>query len=310
MPKGQRTYWKGHLRLSLVSVAVELYPAIARASRVSMNQIHKPSGKRVRYEKVVPGIGAVDTDDIVKGVEVGQDTYVLVEQDEIDRLKLESKHTIDLVQFVAADEIDPRYFDRPYYVRPGNDVSVEGFQIIREALRQERKIGLGQMALRGQEYLVAIKPFERGLLLETLRYADEIRASDELFDDLPGDEDLDIDKVELAKELIDRKTSPFDPAAFHDQYNDALRALVEEKMTNRRLVSIEEEEPRRKAEVVDLMAALKRSVAGERTGQTTGKPAGKRPKSGARAAEPKAAARSTDKKRSPKSAPRKKRTSR
>jgi DNA end-binding protein Ku len=309
MPKGQRTYWKGHLRLSLVSVAVELYPAIARASRVSMNQIHKPSGKRVRYEKVVPGIGPIATDEIVKGVEVGQDTYVLVEQDEIDRLKLESKHTIDLVQFVAADEIDPRYFDRPYYVRPGNDVSVEGFQIIREALRVERKIGLGQMAIRGQEYLVAIKPFDRGLLLETLRYADEIHASDELFDDLPGDEDLDVDKVELAKELIERKTAPFDPAAFHDKYNDALRALVEEKMTNRRLVSIEEEEPRRKAEVVDLMAALKRSVAGERSGPA-GKAPPKRPKSGARAAEPKPAARSAEKKRSPKSAPRKKRTSR
>jgi DNA end-binding protein Ku len=264
MPKGQRTYWKGHLRLSLVSVAVELYPAVSSTSRVTMNQIHKPSGKRVRYEKVVPGIGPVQTSDIVRGFEVDKDTYVIVEPEELEQLKLESKHTIDLVQFVDVDELDPRYYERPYYMRPGNDVSIEGFQIIREALRDERKVGIGQMTMRGQEYLVAIRPFDRGLLLETLRYADEVRASDNLFEDLPGRQDLDTDKVSLAKELIARKSGPFDPAAFRDHYGDALRELIAEKQANRPLVSTEDEAPRRSAEVIDLMAALKRSVAGER----------------------------------------------
>jgi DNA end-binding protein Ku len=300
MAKGQRTYWKGHLRLSLVSVAVELYPAIAGAARLTMNQIHKPSGKRVRYEKVVPGIGPIDADDIVKGVEVEKDTYVILEQEEIDNLKLESKHTIELVQFVDADEVDPRYFDRPYYVRPGNDVSIEGFQIIREALRDERKVGLGQMSMRGHEYLVAIKPFGLGLLLETLRYADEVHTSEDLFDDLPGRDDLDKDKVSLAKELIERKTAPFDPAAFRDRYSDALRALVEDKRSNRGLVSTgDNEEPRRRAEVVDLMAALKKSVAGETGGrqQSSGKrQAGGKQQSGGR--RPKTARKAAEKKKS------------
>jgi DNA end-binding protein Ku len=272
MAKGQRTYWKGHLRLSLVSVAVELYPALATARRITLNQIHKPSGKRVRYEKVVPGLGPIKSADIVKGVEVDKDTYVILEPDEIENLKIESKHTIDLVQFVDTDELDPRYYERPYYMRPGNDVSIEGFQIIREALQEEGKIGLGQMAIRGQEYLVAVKPFGNGLLLETLRYGDEVRDSDSLFDDLPGAEDIDPEKVSLAKELIARKTAPFDPSAFRDHYNDALRQLVDDKRANRRLVSTGDEPPRRTAEVVDLMAALTRSVAGDQGGRRADSP--------------------------------------
>jgi DNA end-binding protein Ku len=144
-----RAFWKGYLRLSLVTIGIELYSAVSRSSQLSPHQIHKPSGKRVRYQKVAPGLGAVDTDEIVKGYEVGEDSYVLLSPEELDAIKLESKHTIDLVQFVERCEIDPRYFDKPYYVVPRDaKVAAEGYAVIREALRDNRRVALGQMTSR------------------------------------------------------------------------------------------------------------------------------------------------------------------
>lgn len=256
-----RPYWKGHLRLSLVSIAVELYPAVAGSNRVSMHQIHKPTGKRIRYEKTVPGLGPIDAAEIARGVEVEDDTYVIVEPKELDEIKLESKHTLDLVQFVDQCEIDPRYFERPYYLVPGSDISSEGFAVMRAALREEKKVGLGQMAMRGQEYLVAVRPCGRGMLLETLRYEDEVRKSDALFRDIPGDDALEDEKTSLARRLIRDKTRPFDAAAFRDSYAEALHALIEGKRGKRRMIRSPGDQPRKSAEVVDLMEALKKSVA-------------------------------------------------
>ncbi len=261
-----RPYWKGHLRLSLVSIAVELYPAIASSNRPAMHQIHRPSGKRVRYQKTVPGLGPIDSADIARGVEVEDDTYVILEPKELDEIKLQSQHTLDLVQFVDQCEVDPRYFERPFYLVPGSDISAEGFAVMRAALRQERKVGLGQMTMRGQEYLVALRPCGRGLLLETLRYENEVRESDALFDDIPPDEGLDREKTALARRLIQDRTRAFDADAFHDSYADALRALIEEKRGKRKLVRSPPEETRKSAEVVDLMEALKKSVARQRGG--------------------------------------------
>jgi DNA end-binding protein Ku len=255
-----RSYWKGFLRLSLVSIAVEIYPATSSASHLSLHQIHKPSGKRIRYDKIVPGIGPVKMDDIVKGFEVTDDTYVLLEPSELDEVKLESKRTIDLVQFVDHCEIDPRFFERPYYLVPEGDVSTEGFLVIRAALETAKKVGLGQMTMRGREYLVAVKPCGRGLLLETLRYADEVRSSEEFFDDLPEPR-LDKEMVTLAGELIERKTKPFDAARFKDSYADALADLVARKRNGKKIVTSDDgEERRRSGNVVDLMEALKKSV--------------------------------------------------
>lgn len=256
-----RPYWKGHLRLSLVSIAVELYPAVAGSNRPSMHQIHRPSGKRIRYEKTVPGLGPVDAADIARGVEIEDDTYVIVEPRELEEIKLESKHTLDLVQFVDQCEIDPRYFERPYYLVPGSDVSAEGFAVMRAALRQEGKIGLGQVTMRGQEYLVAVRPCGRGMLVETLRYEDEVRDSDVLFEDIPGDEGLDREKTTLARRLIQDKARPFDAAAFRDSYAEALRTLIEAKRGKRKLVRSPPDQAKKSAEVVDLMEALKKSVA-------------------------------------------------
>jgi DNA end-binding protein Ku len=274
-----RPYWKGYLRLSLVSIGVELYPALASAERLELHQIHRPSGKRIRYQKTVPGLGAVEASDITRGVEVEDDTYVIVEPAELQQIKLESRHAIDLVQFVDQSEVDPRYFDRPYYVVPASEVSEEGFQVLRVALRSEKKLGLGQLALRGHEYLVAVRPCGKGMLLETLHYADEVRGSDALFEHLPGDKDIDRQKVELARRLIAEKTSAFDAAAFRDRYSAALRELVEGKR-GRRTIHVPEEEGRRRkpAEVIDLMEALKKSVAGDKARQAARRPrAGGRP---------------------------------
>jgi DNA end-binding protein Ku len=171
-----RAYWKGFLRLSLVSIPVHLHNAVESKSEISFRQIHKPSGRRVNYEKVVQGVGKIENAEIVKGYEVDHDTYVLLEPDEIDAIKLESKRTIDLVQFVDAKEIDYRYFERPYFLVPADDMSGEGYTVIRDALRKTGKVGLAQLTIAGREWLVAVAPLEDGLMMEMLRYADELRA--------------------------------------------------------------------------------------------------------------------------------------
>lgn len=257
-----RAYWKGYLRLSLVTIGVELYSAVSTTGGISLHQIHRPSGKRIRYQKVAPGIGPVDHDEIVKGLEVDKDEYVLFEADELDAIKLESKRTIDLVQFVDYCEIDARYFEKPYYVVPtDDDVAVEGFSVIREALRSAKKVGLGQMAVRGRDTMVAIKPCGGGLLLETLRYDNEVRGSDRIFSDIP-EVPVDDDMLALAGELIERKASVFRPEAFKSHYAEALRDLVEEKRKTGDIASASDENLRSGSQnVIDLMDALKKSVA-------------------------------------------------
>ena len=259
MPSRPRAYWTGYLRLSLVSIGVELYAATASAEATALHQIHKPSGKRVRYEKVVPGVGPIETSDIVKGFEIGDDSYVVLEPEELEEIKLESSRAIELAQFVDRAEIDPRYFEKPYYVVPEGDISTEGFIVIREALTSTGKVGLGKLTMRGRENLVAVMPFGKGLLLETLRHADELRAADPNFADIP---DLKIDKemVDLATELIRRKSRPFDPARFRDAYAEALKQLVERKRAGRATITTGEEERREPGKIINLIEALKKSV--------------------------------------------------
>ena len=163
-----RAYWKGQIRLALVSIPVEIYSASKSASKISLNQIHEPSGKRIGYEKVVPGVGPVDRDEIIKGYEISKGEYVLLEDEEIEAVKIESRKTLELVQFVDTCEIDPLYFEKPYYVSPKDDLAEEAFIVLREALRKAKKVALGQLSVRGSEKLVALKTCGKGLLLETL----------------------------------------------------------------------------------------------------------------------------------------------
>ena len=263
-----RPIWKGQLRLSLVSIAVELYTATKANAKPSFRQIHEPSGKPIHYEKVVDGIGPVDKDEIMKGFEYQKDDYVLLTDKEIDAVKLETRRTLELTQFVCSDEIDPLYFDKPYYLVPSDELAEDAFIVIRDALRKSGKIGLGQLALRGKEYLVAIKPAGKGLLLETLHYEDELRKADPYFSDIPAKK-ADADLLEVATALIDKKTDKFDAKVFKDHYQAALRELIARKLKSKgRKIEVADEPKDRKqtGNVIDLMAALKKSLdSGART---------------------------------------------
>ncbi|CAA9531400.1 MAG: Ku-like_protein [uncultured Sphingomonas sp.] len=257
-----RPAWRGQIRLALVSIPVEIYPATKSGAAIAFHQVHEPTGKRIKYEKVVPGIGPVNTDDIVKGYEVAKGEYVLLEPEEIESVKLESRKTLDLVQFVDTHEIDAIYYDKPYFVVPADDLAEEAYIVLRDALRAGRKVGVGQLAMRGQEYVVALKPCGRGLLLETLRYADEVNKASSYFREIE-DAKPDADLLDLASTLIEKKSGKFEPGEFHNRYVDALRGLIEEKRKRKGEVIIQdadEEAPKKGSNVIDLMAALKKSL--------------------------------------------------
>lgn len=254
-----RSIWQGHLRLSLVSLPVQLYSATDSAAAISLNQIHAPSGERIRYQKVAPGVGPVDTDDIIKGFQVEKGRYVLLEDEELESLKIEAKKTIELVQFVDQGEISPLYYERPYYLSPDGELAEEAYVVIRDALRKTGKVAIGQLVMRGKDNIVAIRPCGDGLLLETLRYADEVRGAERYFEGL-DEIDPPKDALDLATELIGRKEGPFKPEAFHDRYTEALRELIEAKSKDKTL-EIEDEEADEGGKVIDLMDALKKSVA-------------------------------------------------
>ena len=256
-----RPYWKGQIRLALVSIPVEIYSATKSGATIAFNQIHEPTGKRIKYEKVVPGVGPVDVDEIVKGFQYAKDQYVLLDDEEIEGVKLESKKTLELTQFVEAEDIDEIYFEKPYYVVPADDLAEEAFIVLREALRRTGKVGLGQLAMRGREYVVSIKACGRGLVMETLRYADEVNKAASYFRDI-ADSDPDEDLLDLATTLIDKKTGKFDASDFHDRYVEALKELIERKKKGKTLTLDDgkDEKAPSGSNVVDLMAALKKSI--------------------------------------------------
>lgn len=256
-----RPYWKGQIRLALVSIPVEIYSATKSGATIAFNQIHEPTGKRIKYEKVVPGVGPVDVDEIVKGFQYAKDQYVLLDDEEIEGVKLESKKTLELTQFVEAEDIDEIYFEKPYYVVPADDLAEEAFIVLREALRRTGKVGLGQLAMRGREYVVSIMACGRGLVMETLRYADEVNKAASYFRDI-ADSDPDEDLLDLATTLIDKKTGKFDASDFHDRYVEALKELIERKKKGKtlNLDDGKDEKAPSGSNVVDLMAALKKSI--------------------------------------------------
>jgi len=263
MARPGRAYWKGHLRLSLVSIPVEIYNAADSGSEISFNQIHKPTGKRVNYQKVVKGVGPIESADIVKGYEIDKDQYVIIEPDELDAIKLESKKTLDLQEFVDLKDIDPRFFERPYYLVPGDDFATEGYTVIREALAKSGKAGVGQVTMSGREYLVAVSALGKGLVMEMLRYPSELRKAETYFSDLPTDK-ADGEMVSLATELINRKAAEFKPEKYTDTYASALKALVEKKAKGQKIVTAPEAEAPR-GNVINLMDALRKSVQGNKS---------------------------------------------
>ena len=264
-----RAYWKGQIRLALVSIPVEIFSATKSGATIAFNQIHEPTGKRIKYEKVVPGVGPVDPEDIVKGYQVEKGSYVLLSDEDLEGVKLESKKTLELTQFVDYDSIDVLYYEKPYFVVPADDLAEEAFIVLREALRHTRKVAIGQLALRGREYLVSLKPCGRGLVLETLRYADEVNKAQNYFREI-SDAKPDAELLDLAETLIERKAGEFEPEKYHDRYVEALQELIERKRKGKTIETETDEAPARGGNVIDLMAALKRSIEKPGAGGDTG----------------------------------------
>lgn len=267
-----RPYWKGFIKLSLVQIAVQIYSAV-EPSTSGLNQIHKPSGKRVNYVKTVAG-EPVEEGDIVKGYEVSEGTYVVLEPDEIAAVRLESKKTLELREFVSVADIDPRYFEAPYYLIPEDEFQVEGYRVIQAALAHRRKLGLGQITMSGREYLVAVGALDQGLAMYILRYANEIRAADKYFGEIPNVA-VNPELVDLATKLIAENTHQFDPKQFRNTYEVRLQELVQQKAKGKKLVVKSDEERPKGANVVDLMEALKKSVKGDKSASKPTPPAKK-----------------------------------
>ena len=251
-----RPYWSGHIRLSLVSLPVNVYAALNRSRTIAFHEIYKPTGERVRHQ-LVAGDKDVEREDIVKGYEVEKGEYVLIDPDEIKDLKIPSSDTLDIVEFVDAAAIDAVYFESPYYVAPAARSDQTTFAVMRDAMRDTGKLGVGQLAIGGRERLCALRPCGAGMMIETLRYEDEIRACDPYFDAI-RDKRPNPDELDLARELIKRRTATFDAGRFHDHYRDALQELIDARVEHRAPKPVEAERPA--ARVVNLMDALRESL--------------------------------------------------
>ena len=254
-----RANWKGFLRLSLVTCPVALFPATSESEKISFNQINRNTGHRIKYMKVDGETGEeVQNEDIMKGYKVDTDTYIEVSKDELENIALESTRTIDINEFVPKSDIDPRYLIRPYYLVPDGKVGHDAFAVIRETIRNMDMVAIGRVVLTSREHIIALEPLSNGLMGTLLRYPYEVRDEKEYFDEIQ-DVKVTKDMLDLAKHIITSKAADFDPEKFEDRYEEALTELVNAKRSGKTLGA----KPRPKGEnVVDLMDALKKSLAG------------------------------------------------
>jgi DNA end-binding protein Ku len=267
-----RPTWQGHLRLSLVTCPVALYTATARGGEVHFNMLHKTTHNRIRMIPTDPETGPVDRDDIVKGYEIEKDHYVVVTDEEIEDVRLESTRTIDIDRFVDEKAIDRLYWNDPYFLVPDGKMAVEAYTVIREAMRKAGRIALGRVVMHTRERLLAIEPRDNGMLAYSLRTHDEVRDPKEAFEDIPSAK-ADPKMVEIAAKIIDQQEGPFEPEEFNDRYEDALRALIKQKEKGAgRKVTVEEPQG---GEVIDLMEALRKSLGSKGKTAPAKKPAAK-----------------------------------
>jgi DNA end-binding protein Ku len=255
-----RANWKGFLRLSLVTCPVALYPATSDSEKVSFNQINRKTGHRIKYAKVDADTGEeVAAEDIMKGYKVDTDSYIEVTKNELENIALDSNRTIDIDEFVPKADIDPRYLIRPYYLVPDGKIGHDAFAVIRETIRSMDKVAIGRLVLTSREHIIGLEPLKNGLMGTLLRYPYEVRSEDEYFDDIQ-DVEVTKDMLDLAKHIVNQKSATFDPAKFEDHYESALVELINQKRNGTPITA----KPRPKGEnVVDLMDALKRSIANE-----------------------------------------------
>jgi len=256
-----RANWKGFLRLSLVTCPVALYPATSDSEKVSFNQINRKTGHRIKYAKVDADTGEeVAADDIMKGYKVDTDTYIEVSKDELDDIALESTRTIEIDEFVPKSDIDNRYLIRPYYLVPDGKVGHDAFAVIRETIRSMNKVAIGRVVLTNREHIIALEPLDKGLMGTLLRYPYEVRSEKEYFDDIQ-DVKITKDMLDLAKHIVEQKSGTFEPEQFEDRYESALIDLINQKRNG---LPTAKPAPKSSGNVINLMDALKRSLASEK----------------------------------------------
>ena len=270
-----RAYWKGYLKLSLVSCPIALSPAASSSERISFRQINKKTGNRLRQQLVDEETREpVEAENKGRGYEIDKGVYIEVDDDELEAIQVESRHTIDIDSFVPATQIDKRFYDSPYYIAPTDSVGQEAFAVIREAMRGKGMVALGRIVLAKRERVIAVEPHGKGMLGTTLRYGYEVRKPEEIFSDI-ADVKVPGEMLKLAQHILDTKTGDFDPSAFEDHYETALVALLREKQAGFKPPKAKERAaaPRN---VINLMEALRRSVQAEREGPAQTKKGRKR----------------------------------
>jgi len=253
-----RPTWQGHLRLSLVACPVALYTATDSRGDVRFNMLHKKTHNRIRMIPTDPDLGPIERSDIVKGYEYEKGEYIVVTQDEIDSVRLESTRTIDIEAFAPSADIDRLYWDNPYFLVPDGKLAAEAYGVIREAMTREGQVALGRVVMHQRERLLAIEPRDNGMVAWSLRSHREVRDAASYFDAIP-DREPDAAMIQIAQKIIEQKQGPFDPEQFNDRYEDALRALIKEKQKGKGRKVIVPEEPK-DTNVVDLMEALRASL--------------------------------------------------
>jgi len=278
-----RAYWKGYLKLSLVSCPIALFPATSEREKISFHQINKETGNRIRYKKVDAETGdEVDNSEIVKGYEVTKGEYIELDPDELEAVAIESKRIIDIEEFVPRNEIDELYLRDPYYIVPDGEVGQQAFAVIRDAIRKEGMVALGKVVFTSREHIIALEARGKGMLGVTLRYPYEVRNEAEYFDSIE-DEKIPKDMIDLAVHIVETKTGHFKPQQFQDQYEDALKDLLRRKQKGEKIERPKERAP---SNVINLMDALRQSVkagASSGTRRTTSRASARTAKKPARA---------------------------
>jgi DNA end-binding protein Ku len=269
-PVAPRAYWKGYLKLSLVSCPIALFPASSEREKISFHQLNKETGNRVRYRKVDAETGdEVAPSDIIKGYEVAKGEYIELDPEELEAIALESKRVIDIDEFVPKKDIDEVYLRDPYYIVPDGEVGQQAFAVIREAIRKEGMVALGKVVFTSREHIIALEARGKGMMGVTLRYPYEVRKEADYFDDIEN-EKVPKDMLDLAMHIVDTKRGKFQPEKFEDQYEDALKELLRKKQKGEKIERPKERAP---SNVINLMDALRQSVKAEKNGGERRKPA-------------------------------------
>ena len=264
-----RPTWQGHLKLSLVTCPVALYTATSAGGDVHFHLINPKTNNRIKMITTDPETGPIERKDLVKGYEVSKGEYILLDDDEIKSVKLESTKTIDIERFVPGDEIDRIYWDNPYFMAPDGKLAQEAFGVIRTAMEKSGQIALGRIVMSTRERILALEPRGKGILAYTIRSDDEVRKPDEIFDAI-SDESANPAMISIAEKIIEQQQGPFDPSQFVDRYEEALKALIEDKKKGHKAAHVAEPE---ETNVIDLMSALRASLAGkEKPGGSQTKP--------------------------------------